>query len=169
MSDLERTAAIRTFDLPELLEQILINLSQRELLLTQRVSQAFHQTISASPKLQRALFFSPDPFLPSSPITYLNPATGATSAHSRPQNNRLLLRAFPGVYPTVSPCWSTCRLRAKTSTSDARAPSPGVGTFVFRSLRIQSAARPRLLQNHCSRLPRAQRPRTRMRPGGACT
>ena len=103
MSDLERTAAIRTFDLPELLEQILINLPQRELLLAQRVSQAFHQTISASPKLQRALFFSPDPFLPSSPITYLNPATGATSAHTRPQNNRLLLRAFPGVYPTVSP------------------------------------------------------------------
>jgi hypothetical protein len=104
MSDLlEPTAAIRTFDLPELLEQILINLPQRELLLAQRVSQAFHQTISASPKLQRALFFSPDPFLPSSPITYLNPSTGATSAHTRPQNNRLLLRAFPGVYPTVSP------------------------------------------------------------------
>lgn len=97
------TAATRTFALPELLEQILLHLPQRDLLLDQRVSRPFHNTISSSPKLQRALFFAPDPFLPSSPITYLNPTTGTTSAHTRPQNNRLLLRAFPGVYPTVSP------------------------------------------------------------------
>ncbi|KAM0722642.1 hypothetical protein Q7P37_002083 [Cladosporium fusiforme] len=97
------SATTRTFHLPEILEQILTNLPQRDLLLAQRVSRAFQDTITASPKLQRALFFAPDPHLPSSPITYLNPATGTTSAHTRPQNNRLLLRAFPGVYPTVSP------------------------------------------------------------------
>lgn len=98
-----QSATTRTFHLPELLEQILTNLPQRDLLLAQRVSKAFHLTICASPKLQRALFFAPDPLLPASPITYLNPKTGATSAQTKPQNNRLLLRAFPGVYPTVSP------------------------------------------------------------------
>lgn len=98
-----QSATKRTLHLPELLEQILTNLPQRDLLLAQRVSKAFNLTISASPKLQRALFFAPDPSLPASPITYLNPKTGATSAHTKPQNNRLLLRAFPGVYPTVSP------------------------------------------------------------------
>ena len=99
----EASATTRTLHLPEILEQILIHLPSRDLLLAQRISRAFQLTISASPKLQRALFFSPDPACPSSPITYLNPTTGATSAHPRPQNNRLLLRAFPGVYPTVSP------------------------------------------------------------------
>jgi hypothetical protein len=97
------TAATRTFALPELLEQILLHLPQRDLLLAQRVSRPFHLTITSSPRIQRELFFAPDPFLPSSPITYLNPTTGRTSAHTRPRNNRLLLRAFPGVYPTVSP------------------------------------------------------------------
>jgi hypothetical protein len=96
-------ATLRTLHLPELLEQILSHLPQRDLLLAQRTSRAFHQTINSSPKLQRALFLSPDPHLPASPITYLNPSTGTTSAHRKPKNNSLLLRAFPGIYPTVSP------------------------------------------------------------------
>ena len=96
-------ATLRTLHLPELLEQILLHLPQRDLLLAQRTCTAFHQTITASPKLQRALFLAPDPHLPASPITYLNPSTGTTSAHRKPKNNSLLLRAFPGIYPTVSP------------------------------------------------------------------
>ena len=97
------TATLRTLHLPELLEQILLHLPQRDLLLAQRTCRAFHQTINSSPKCQRALFLSPDPHLPTSPITYLNPSTGTTSAHRKPKNNSLLLRAFPGIYPTVSP------------------------------------------------------------------
>ena len=102
-TNIPTTATLRTLHLPELLEQILLHLPQRDLLLAQRTSRAFHQTINSSPKLQRALFFAADPHLPASPITYLNPSTGTTSAHRRPQNNSLLLRAFPGIYPTVSP------------------------------------------------------------------
>ncbi|KAK0322498.1 hypothetical protein LTR82_006457 [Friedmanniomyces endolithicus] len=92
--------ASQVLQLPELLELILLHLSQKDLLLSQRVSRTFRSTINHSPTLQRALFLAPDwklecagPFGLQHPTRYPGP---------KPENNRLLLRAFPGNYPTVS-------------------------------------------------------------------
>ena len=95
----ERTATEQVFQLPELLEIILLQLSQKEVLLSQRTSRSFRHTILGSPSLQKALFFTPD----------WNLGGRAFSGYShndrpgrKPENNRLLLRAFPGCYPTVT-------------------------------------------------------------------
>lgn len=93
------SAASQVFHLPELLEVVLLNLPQRDLLLSQRVARSFRHTIQGSVRLQRALFFSPDWNLGGR-------AFDAYSANNwpgqKPENNRLLLRAFPGSYPTVT-------------------------------------------------------------------
>lgn len=52
--------AAKVLDIPELLEQILLDVPMRTLLLSQRVCRDFKSTIDDSPKLQRALFFLPD-------------------------------------------------------------------------------------------------------------
>ena len=55
-------SAVHTvFHCPELLETLLLNLDMRTLLHTQRVSRQFKATITGSLKLQRALWFLPDP------------------------------------------------------------------------------------------------------------
>ena len=72
--------------IPELLELILLYLPPKDLILSQRTSQAFRDTVVGSTRLQRALFLAPD----------------ESSSSRRPENNRLLLRAFPGCYPTVT-------------------------------------------------------------------
>lgn len=46
-------------DIPELLENILLNLPIRDLLLAQRVNKTFQATILGSSKLQQALFLKP--------------------------------------------------------------------------------------------------------------
>lgn len=105
-------AVHRVLHLPELLELILLNLSQRELLLSQRVSQGFHSTVNTSPVIQKALFLLPDttphppPFSQASvtaaAATITNTSQSQTRPNIKPANNRLLLRAFPGgEYPTV--------------------------------------------------------------------
>lgn len=92
------SAVDQALHLPELLEQILLHLSQQDLLLSQRVSLAFRNTIVSSHRLQRALFLVPDWKLEGG-----GPLAGVRSLRaSRPENNRLLLRAFPGCYPTVT-------------------------------------------------------------------
>lgn len=95
----EWTAVEEVFHLPELLETILLHLSQKEILLSQRTSRSFRYTILGSPRLQRALFFAPD-------WTLEGLAFDAYRTNNRPgrkpENNRLLLRAFPGCYPTVT-------------------------------------------------------------------
>ncbi|KAF3939094.1 hypothetical protein ABW19_dt0210186 [Dactylella cylindrospora] len=47
----------RVFAIPELLEQILLDLPMRTLLLSQRVNTTFHTVIKTSSKIQEALFF----------------------------------------------------------------------------------------------------------------
>lgn len=91
--------AYQVFRLPELLEIVLLFLSQKELLLSQRVSRNFRHTIQGSIRLQRALFFAPDWNLVGKTFDAydLNNRPGR-----KPENNRLLLRAFPGCYPTVT-------------------------------------------------------------------
>lgn len=93
------TSIEQVFRLPEILEIILLHLPQRDLLLSQRVCRSFRRTIQGSIRLQRALFFAPD----------WNLEGRAFNAYARnnmpgrkPENNRLLLRAFPGCYPTVT-------------------------------------------------------------------
>lgn len=93
------TAMEQVFKLPELLEIILLDLSQKDVLFSQRVSTQFRDTISDSSKLQQALFLLPD----------WDRGTHAPNAHvacrqggQSPQNNRLLLKAFAH-YPTISP------------------------------------------------------------------
>lgn len=81
------SAADQVLRIPELLESILQNFTQRELLLAQRVSRRFNSTINGSIRLQRALFLAPD---------------WSRDPRRKPENNRLLLRAFPGCYPTVT-------------------------------------------------------------------
>ncbi|KXL45853.1 hypothetical protein M433DRAFT_143611 [Acidomyces richmondensis BFW] len=96
---MENSAANQVMRLPELLELILLHLPQKDLLLCQRVSSSFRHTIQGSVRCQRALFFAPD----------WNLAGRRFDAYStfnrpgpKPQNNSLLLRAFPGCYPTIT-------------------------------------------------------------------
>ncbi|KAK4569356.1 hypothetical protein LTR86_003118 [Recurvomyces mirabilis] len=53
------TATRQVFDIPELLEQILVDLLFKWLLLSQRTSKAFNEAITASPNLRRKLYFEP--------------------------------------------------------------------------------------------------------------
>ena len=104
LSDKSTTTAIdssidEVFRLPELLEIVLLHLPQKDILLSQRVSRSFRRTIQGSVRLQKALFLAPDWNLEGR-------AFNAYAMHNRPgrkpENNRLLLRAFPGCYPTVT-------------------------------------------------------------------
>jgi hypothetical protein len=54
-------ARIRVFDIPELVEAILVHLPPRDLLLSQRISRTFQTAIKSSPRLQQTLFFRPIP------------------------------------------------------------------------------------------------------------
>lgn len=51
-----RSAALRTFAIAELLEQILLELPALEIFVTQRISHVFNETIADSPALQRKMF-----------------------------------------------------------------------------------------------------------------
>jgi len=99
-----QTPAQQVLHLPELLESILYNLSQKELLLSQRVCNSFRNTVQTSPRLQRALFLLSDPKLPLEPFS--RDENGLRKCVDRsgykPENNRLLLRAFPAAYPKVT-------------------------------------------------------------------
>jgi hypothetical protein len=94
----EITAAQQVLSLPELLETILLRLPIKDLILSQRVNTCFRATVTLSPALQRALFFMPN--------EDISPRTSGKYPFSppaeRPVNNRLLLRVFPGHYPTVT-------------------------------------------------------------------
>lgn len=54
------TASTRVFAIPELLENILLHLPERDLLLAQRVNRSFRDVTTASVHLQRKLFFTAD-------------------------------------------------------------------------------------------------------------
>lgn len=54
------TKAHQVFEKPDLLTSILINLSTRDLLLSQKVCKTWKQTVSNSIKLQKALHFMPE-------------------------------------------------------------------------------------------------------------
>jgi hypothetical protein len=91
------SAVYRVFHLPELLESILIQLSVKDILLSQRTAQCFRQTIHGSVRLKRELFLEPDWNLEGQ----LAHAPSNRPAR-KPDNNRLLLRGFPGCYPTIT-------------------------------------------------------------------
>ena len=55
------TAAVRVFEVTEILESIMLEVPMRDLLLSKRVSRQFQQNIVGSVNLQRALFFEPAP------------------------------------------------------------------------------------------------------------
>ena len=98
-STCEWTATEQVFHLPELLEMILLQLSQKDILLSQRTSQSFRHTTLSSPRLQKALFFSPEWNFGG---RVFNDYSHNNRPGQKPENNRLLLRAFPGSYPTVT-------------------------------------------------------------------
>lgn len=54
------TTESRTFAIPELLENILFHLPERDLLLAQRVNRSFRDVLNASVHLQRKLFLTAD-------------------------------------------------------------------------------------------------------------
>lgn len=99
MAEVYSSAMTRVFHVPELLESILVHLSMKDLLLSQRTSRAFHDTIQGSVQLRRKLFLEAD----------WNGGSRLFGVHAplskpgrKPENNRLLLRAFPGCYPTIT-------------------------------------------------------------------
>jgi hypothetical protein len=99
MGDISPSSATRVFNIPELLESILQHLSTKDLLLSQRASRAFRYTTQGSIRLRRKLFLQPDWNLEGR----LFDAYSADNRPGRkPENNRLLLRAFPGCYPTIT-------------------------------------------------------------------
>ncbi|KAF2770613.1 hypothetical protein EJ03DRAFT_326239 [Teratosphaeria nubilosa] len=100
MDNTAESSINQVFRLPELLELILLNLPQRDILLCQRTSRNFRQTVEGSIRLQRALFFAPDWNLRGRS----NDPYAATNRSDRrkPENNRILRRAFDANYPTVT-------------------------------------------------------------------
>ena len=90
--------AHQALGIPELLETILLNLGPRELLLSQRTCRTFRDTVQCSIRLKRKLFVEPDWTLEGQQF---QPYSISNFPGSRPENNRLLLRAFPGCYPTI--------------------------------------------------------------------
>ncbi|TKA73388.1 hypothetical protein B0A49_06801 [Cryomyces minteri] len=92
-------AAHHVLHIPELLEAILLHLPPQTLLLAQRVCRTFRAVIRASIHIQRALFFAPQWHLPA---RRAHTWRTADRPGAKPANNRLLLRALPGCYPTVS-------------------------------------------------------------------
>jgi hypothetical protein len=98
-STCEWTATEQVFHLPELLEMILLQLSQKDILLSQRTSRSFRHTTLGSPRLQKALFFAPEWNFEG---RVFNAYSHSNRPGRKPENNRLLLRAFPGCYPTVT-------------------------------------------------------------------
>lgn len=115
------SAAAQALRIPELLETILLSLPQKDALLSQRVSTAFRDTVRHSSRLQKALFFQPD-------WTLEGRAFDAYAARNRPgrkpENNRLLLRAFPGCYPTITLGITSAGAGAGDDAEVHPAPSP---------------------------------------------
>ncbi|KAI5362108.1 Putative F-box-like domain superfamily protein [Septoria linicola] len=93
----------RVFHIPELLETILAQLSMRDLLLSQRTARCVRDTVQSSILLRRKLFLEPDW---KHEDRLFNAGDGLAGKLSRPgrkpENNRMLLRAFPGCYPTIT-------------------------------------------------------------------
>ncbi|KAK5694040.1 hypothetical protein LTR97_009659 [Elasticomyces elasticus] len=69
-------AAIKALSIPELLEEILLDLSTKEILFAQKVCKTWKQIVDTTPSLQRALFLMPARNTDSS-------RTGAKSSFSR--------------------------------------------------------------------------------------
>ncbi|CAK1364304.1 hypothetical protein CB0940_08006 [Cercospora beticola] len=98
-----QNATERAFQIPELLELILAYLAPRDLLLSQRTTRSFRNTIQGSVILRRKLFLEPDWKLEDRLFSAHATSKGSVSRPGRkPENNRLLLRAFPGCYPTIT-------------------------------------------------------------------
>lgn len=96
---MELSAASRVFAIPELLETILQYLLPKDLLLSQRTTRSFHSTTQGSIRLRRKLFLEPDWNLEGRVFDAYKPGN---RPGRKPENNRLLLRAFPGCYPTIT-------------------------------------------------------------------
>ncbi|CZT23993.1 uncharacterized protein RCC_09710 [Ramularia collo-cygni] len=96
---MDTSAASRVFNIPELLEIILLNLQSKDLLLSQRTARSFHSTTQGSIKLRRKLFLEPDWNLEGRVFDAYKPGN---RPGRKPENNRLLLKAFPGCYPTIT-------------------------------------------------------------------
>lgn len=97
---MEHSTAVQVvFHIPELLENILRNLDVKELLLCQRVSRDFRRTVEGSLRLRRKLFFAPDWELEA---RLFDAYASNNRPGQRPDNNRLLRRAFPGSFPSIT-------------------------------------------------------------------
>lgn len=77
---------------PELLENILLHVPERELLLSQRVNQNFRNVIKHSPKLQRKLFYTADHYLEGNELSELkwNPLLKFLCPHLEGTSERIL-------------------------------------------------------------------------------
>lgn len=115
-------AAEQVFRLPELLEIVLSHLSQKDLLLCQRVNTTFRNTVLHSSRLQKALFFLPDWELEGRTF---NAYAACNRPGRKPENNRLLLRAFPGCYPTVTLGITSANTNVNDSIDDREARRRG--------------------------------------------
>lgn len=97
------SAVKRVFETVELLETVLVQLSSKDLLLSQRTARCFHATTQGSITLRRKLFLEPDLKLEGRLFNSHETSHGSVKRPScKPENNRLLLRAFPGCYPTIT-------------------------------------------------------------------
>lgn len=111
------SAVEQVFQLPELLEVILLHLPQRDILFSQRVNMLFRDTILNSQKIQRVLFFLPDWKLEAA---VYNAYAVYNRPGKRPENNRLLFRVFSGCYPTITSASST--IESSDSSDEAVSP-----------------------------------------------
>lgn len=92
MTKMDRSDPPNPLEIPELLEEVLLHLGQRRILLLQRVSRFWFNTIFGSPKLQQKLFFQPLP--------------PSKAAQTSPQFNPLVEELFPFLF-AAHPCPGT--------------------------------------------------------------
>ncbi|KAK5699477.1 hypothetical protein LTR97_005605 [Elasticomyces elasticus] len=93
----------QVLDLPELLENILIQLPIRDLLFAQKVCKDWQQAIAASPKIQEALFFRQDRVNHGS--SFNNGHKGATANPKSAVAGNPLLMATYAYYNSEDETW----------------------------------------------------------------
>ena len=108
----------RVFLIPEILETILLSADMRTLLISQRVSSYWYNLIAESPRLQRALFFEPDP-------------------NATLQLNPLLRETFPFCFPQYE---GDFRVYAKSKDTGRESEFRDHGEFNVRGIFRKAAA-----------------------------
>lgn len=157
------TSTPLVFTIPELLENILLQIPERDLLLSQRVNETFRDVIKHSPQLERKLFFTADIYQEGDLLRAIkwNPLLDAFHPY-RPSD------AFMWRRDAYKPWekWRNLNQNNQLSREDfVRLPTPSPRSMFFQSL-IQPSRRMYALQTSNSKF--WERPIILQRHGRRC-